>query len=315
MSYRSLRLTTLALLCFALVAIDRQAQAAPRVVASIAPLHSLVSAVMEGVGVPQLLLRGGESPHTFSLRPSDARMLNEADLLFWIGPALELPLARILPNLPRATDVALLQAPGVHTLPARQLHDDPGEDAGDTHHPPDHSDPGAPDPHIWLSPDNAIAMAGEIAHALGRQDPTNAARYTANAADLERRLKVLDEQLRRQFAGVRGRFAVFHDAYQYLEVRYSLRSVGTVTTHVERTPGVAHLQALRTRLIEDRVQCLFSEPQFQPRMVAVLSEGLAIRHAVLDPLGADITPGPNAYEQLMHAIADQFTRCMQGGKP
>jgi zinc transport system substrate-binding protein len=156
-------------------------------------------------------------------------------------------------------------------------------------------------------------MGNEIARVLAAHDPGNGARYQANAARLAQRLGALDQRLAQQFAGVDGSFAVFHDAYQYLERRYGLHSVGTVTSHPERRPGVAHLQALRDRLARDRVRCLFSEPQFQPRLVATLSEGLEIRHAVLDPLGTDIPPGPDAYEGTMQAIADRLTGCMEGG--
>lgn len=311
MSSKSIPLAAIAVLCLSLFTPTRQAAAAPRVVASIAPLHALVAAVMQDLGSPQLLLRGSQSPHSFSLRPSDARMLQQADVLFWIGPALELPLARLLPNLSHPQSVSMLDAPGVTKLPQRALDADPQADAGDVgeHR---HGDAG-PDPHIWLSPANAIAMGHEIARVLGARDPGNSARYQANAELLAQRLGALDQRLARQFAGVDGSYAVFHDAYQYLEQRYGLHSTGTVTSHPERSPGVGHLQALRARLARDQVRCLFSEPQFQPRLVATVSEGLAIRHAVLDPLGTEIPPGPGAYEGLMQAIADRFTTCMQDG--
>lgn len=299
------------LVCLSLLIPARQAAAAPQVVASIAPLHALVAAVMQDLGSPRLLLHGSQSPHSFSLRPSDARMLQQADIVFWVGPVLELPLARMLPNLSHAQAVAMLDAPGVERLPQRTLDADPRADDGHvTEHR--HSDD-APDPHIWLSPANAIAMGNEIARVLGTRDPGNSTRYQANAARLAQRLDALDRGLAQQFAGVDGRFAVFHDAYQYLERRYGLHSTGTVTSHPERSPGVAHLRALRARLVRDQVRCLFSEPQFQPRLVATLSEGLAIRHAVLDPLGTDIPPGPDAYEAMMQTIADRFTACMHRG--
>lgn len=310
MSSRSRSLGALALLCISLGLPVPRASAAPQVVASILPLHALASAVMEGMGSPRLLLRGGESPHSFSLRPSDARGLQHADILFWIGAPLERPLARLLPNLDRAQAVAMLDAPGVERLPMRGLAADPHDGPG--HDPDHHHDDTAPDPHIWLSPVNAIAMSGQIARVLIAHDPANAARYRANAAGLRDRLQALDRRLAEQFAGVEGHYAVFHDAYQHLEKRYGLRSSGTVTTHPERGPGAAHLKSLRARLIADDVRCLFSEPQFQPRLVHLLSEGLAVRHAVLDPLGADLQPGAAAYEVLMQSIADRFTRCMQG---
>ena len=280
--------------------------AAPVVVASIAPLHSLVAAVMQGVDSPYLLLRGGESPHTFTLRPSDARLLHAADVLFWIGPTLELPLQRILPGLGGADTVAMLDVPGVETLAARDLQ--PAHAVEPTH---EH----AVDPHIWLSPANAIAMGDAIARTLAAVDAANAAHYRENAALLRQRLTVLDQDLRLELSGVEGRFAVFHDAYQYLEQRYGLRSSGTVTTHPERKPGAGHLTALRERLAAEHVRCLFSEPQYQPRLVEMLSEGLEIHHVVLDPLGADIAPGADAYQQMMRTLADRLSGCLRGASP
>lgn len=289
-----------------------RAGATPRVVASIAPLHSLVSAVMLGVESPLLLLRGGQSPHTFSLRPSDARALDGADLLFWIGPALEQPLQRILPNLHVTRSVAMLDVPGIQLLPARQLGD--SDDAHHDHAAPDAGAKAFADPHLWLSPGNAIAMSEEIARVLSQVDPANAGRYDANAAQLVQRLTTLDQDLRTTFSGVTAPYAVFHDAYQYLEQRYDLHVAGTVTTHAERSPGAAHLHALRASLVDNQVRCLFSEPQFQPRMVAALSDGLPIRHAVLDPLGSDIPPGPDAYFLMMRSLADTLTTCLQEGE-
>ena len=283
-------------------ALSQRAVAAPTVIASIAPLHSLVAAVMQGVAAPRLLLRGGESPHTFSLRPSDARLLHQADVLFWIGPALELPLARILPNLGVQRSVAMLEVPGLTLLPVRHL--DAQDDAG-------HAE--AVDPHVWLSPTNAMIMADEIARVLAMVDVPRAALYRSNAARLKQRLQALDRDLALQLANTGGAYAVFHDAYQYFERHYSLQSAATVTTHAERSPGAAHLHRLRAQLASSDVHCLFSEPQFQPRLVAMLSEGLPIRHAVLDPLGAGIPPGPDAYPQLMHDIADRIGTCLHGG--
>ncbi|MCG6966050.1 MAG: zinc ABC transporter substrate-binding protein [Chromatiaceae bacterium] len=289
--------------------------AAPSVVASIAPLHSLVAAVMGGVGTPRLLLRGGESPHTFSLRPSDARMLHDADVLFWIGPALEVPLQRILPGLGHVRSVAMLDAAGIQRLPVREL-DEPHTLPGDDHPAHEHDRDGrAVDPHIWLSPANAIAMAEEIARTLTAADPANASHYRENATRLVARLHALDRDLGEQLAGIDGGYAVFHDAYQYLERRYGLHSAGTLTTHPERSPGAAHLRSLQLRLATDKVRCLFSEPQYQTRLLAMLGQGLELRHAVLDPLGADITPGPEAYETLMRAIGDNLSACLRGAAP
>jgi zinc transport system substrate-binding protein len=242
-------------------------------------------------------------------------MLNDADILFWIGPALELPLARILPNLGVSRSVALLDAPGLTVLPSRHLH--PVESHK---HNPRRANTGTSvgpgiDPHIWLSTENAAAMVDEITRRLVELDPAQAALYRSNAALLRQQLRALDEELAARFSSIRGNYAVFHDAYQYFERDHSLSPAAIVTTHPERSPGAASLREFRATLVDQEVVCIFSEPQFQPRLVAMLSEGLPVRHAVLDPLGAEIPPGPKAYLQMMRSMADALTDCIRGDTP
>lgn len=267
---------------------------------------------MNGVGQPHLLLRGNQSPHTFSLRPSDARELHRADLLFWIGPELEAPLARILPNLGDTRGVAMLTAPGINLLPLRRrghLHEHDGSDQdADSEQ---HTHTGRVDPHIWLSPDNAIAMAKAIAAALVEIDPANSPRYRENLAALTHDLTMLDDTLAKSFAPIQAAFAVFHDAFQYLEHRYALHSIGAVTTQPEDAPGAAHLHELYAELGRQNVHCIFSEPQFADRTVSMLNAEHGLRHVVLDPLGSNVTPGPEAYRNIMLNIADALSRCMQ----
>lgn len=282
--------------------------AAPAVVASIAPLHSLVAAVMEGVGSPHLLLRGGESPHTFSLRPSDARLLQQAELIFWVGPALEMPLARILPGVRGGQAIAMQDLAGMELLPARHLDELGGTPHQDSHS--DHGHAGAIDPHLWLSPANAAVMTDAIERALVAVDPAHAVAYRDNAARLRMRLQQLDDELRTQLAALHGGYVVFHDAYQYLERRYGLQPIGAITLDAGRSPGAAHLSALRERIRREQVACVFSEPQYSQRLLNVLDDGIPLRHAVLDPLGADIVPGPDAYLQTLGAMGRNLAACL-----
>ena len=87
----------------ALVVARSPAAAAPEVVASVAPIHSLVAAVMAGVGEPKLLVPPGASPHAYSLRPSEARALAGADIVFRVGPGLETFLDKPLAALVEGT--------------------------------------------------------------------------------------------------------------------------------------------------------------------------------------------------------------------
>lgn len=285
------------------VAFSASVTAAPRVMVSILPLHSLVANVMRDVADPGLLIRHQQSPHAFTLRPSDARLLHDADVIFWVGPELERPLERILATGVRARSVALIATPGLTLLPPRHLHDH-DLDASSAH------TDGAVDPHIWLSPANAVAMTLHIAAVLGDIDPQNARHYEANAARAREELLALDQTLFDQLHGLTRRYAVFHDAYQYLEHRYGLHPLTAITSHPERRPGAAHLSELNAQLSEHDVRCLFSEPQFDSRLIARLSEGRDVRHSVLDPLGSHLVPGPHAYDELMHQLAAGFSRCL-----
>jgi zinc transport system substrate-binding protein len=287
---------------------------APAVVTTIKPVHGLVSAVMEGVGTPGLLIPGGDDPHTHALRPSEARMMEQAQVVFWIGPTMEVSFARPLRSLPNARVVALMDAPGVRLLPFRgtEEHDDgaAGPGAGQAQ---DEAHGGA-DPHIWLDPDNAIAMAREIASVLGEVDPAHRARYDRNAADLTNRLRSLDAELRGILRPVADRpFITFHDAFQYFEHHYGLRSVASVTTSPERAPGARWVMELRGLVRAESVACIFVEPQFEPTLAKTIAEGSSARIATLDDLGAGIPEGPGFYEALMRAIAENLRGCLGNG--
>lgn len=280
------------------------AVAAPRVVASIQPLHALVAGVMDGVAPPTLLIRGGASPHMYALRPSQARLLQEADLVFWIGEGLETFLVKPLNRLREGRRViALSRAPGIR-LRGGAGHAHVGEH-GEAHI----------DMHIWLDPSNAAAMADAIAAALVRADPRHAASYRANAQRMHSRLTALDATLRRRLAPVRSAaFVTYHDAYGYFTDRYGLNALKPVAVSPEHRPGVARLRQLR-RLIESRnVRCVFTEPQYEPAIVRALVRGTDARIATLDPLGAEIPPGKEAYFTLMKNLAGALAECLGGGR-
>jgi zinc transport system substrate-binding protein len=189
------------------------AQEGISVLASIKPVHSIASAVMAGMGTPELLLTGGASPHSYSLKPSDARKLARANVVFWIGPEMENFLVGPLETLSgKARIIALAHAPGMRLLPPRQgglWEADPDEPGGMI------------DGHVWLDPMNASAMGRAMATALGAADPAHAANYRRNADMFAARMTALDTSLATQLAAVRGRpYIVFHDAYHYFDARY-----------------------------------------------------------------------------------------------
>jgi len=291
-------------LLFGLLSATAHAATAPDVLVSIKPLHSIVAAVMDGAGAPELLLTGAASPHSYALKPSDARKIARAEVIFWTGPVLETFLETPLANLGRrARIVALGDAKGVMRLRARK------GGVWEADEDDDHS--GGIDGHIWLDPRNAMAMAGTIAGTLGVADPSHAKLYAANAEAFAQRVMRLDAELARNLAEVRGRpYLLFHDAFHYFESRYGLSPMGAVTVASDRPPGVRRVEMLRARIKGAGAICVFSTPQFSPRLLPALTEGSAARSAVLDDLGADIPPGPGLYEALLVRIAGSLRSCL-----
>lgn len=297
------------------------AAAQPRVVASLKPVHSLVAGVMQGVGEPTLLVEGAGSPHTYSMRPSDARAVSRADAVFWMGPALEAFLVRPLEGVPEgARVVALSGAAGVRLLPTREggvwgshEHEEESHDHGEHAHEEEGHDHGERDMHVWLSPANARAMVEAIAGVLAEVDPANAATYRRNASRYAERIDALDAELRAALAPVREvPYIVFHDAYQYFERAYGLRGVGTLTVSPQRSPGVQRVADLRA-LVRDRgARCVFAEPQFEPRLVRTVVANTPARSGELDPLGSKLAAGPQLYFELMRALAQSMRACLEG---
>lgn len=317
----------------AIAAAASGATAAPDVVVSIKPVHSLVAAIMRGVGEPQLIVDGAASPHTYNLRPSNARKLEKADVVFWVGPGLEAFLEKPLEALAsKATVVELEDAKGLEKLPFREggpfeAHDDgdQGHDAHDGHaaeedahdHGHDHTeghedhDHGAYDTHLWLDPANAKAMAQAIETALIAADAGNAATYQANTKKLIDDLDALDAELQETVKPVKDKpFIVFHDAYQYFEHRYGVKTAGSITVSPETLPGADRVKQMQDKVRQLGATCVFAEPQFEPKLISVITEGTAAKSATLDPEAATLEPGPNLYFKLMRGIAGSLKDCL-----
>ena len=276
-------------------------------VASIGPVHSLAAAVMGDLGEPLQIVRGYGSPHTYQMRPSDAASLRDADLVLWIGPSLETFLERPLAGGRDGTRVVALSAvPGLALLANRS--------AGvrkDDAHSDEHREIGSYDPHIWLSPFNAKLMAGAIAKELSALDPGNAATYRANTDRLWQRIDAMEVRIASRLAPVRRiPFVVFHDAFQYFEESFGLNAVGSVTVSPDRMPSARRIKALREKIVESGARCVFREPQFESALVQVLLEDSDARAGVIDSLGTDVVPGPDAYFELMDSNTDALVDCL-----
>ena len=303
------RLPGLCLVCWCIVAAAARAEP-PRVVASIVPIHSLVAAVMQGVDEPVLLVAGKASPHDYTLRPSEARSLSEAALVFRVGGVLEAFLDKPLASLGDGTRVVeLAGAPGVTLLESRNdgRWGLPQEAGGHGH------EHGPADPHIWLSPANAAAMVRAISLELAGVDAANAGRYASNAEHTLHRVAESEQRWRQRLAPVRDApYVVAHDAYQYLERHFGLNAVGAIALAPGTQPSAKHVRSLLETMRSSGAVCLFREPQFRSGLVQTLLEGSGARAALLDPVGTTVTPGPEAWFELMDANVESLASCLSG---
>lgn len=308
------KILALAALIGSLFGLPAAGAAAPNVVVSILPIHSLVAGVMQGVGEPVLLVPVGASPHTYAMKPSDARNLQAADIVAWVGEHLENYLERPIESLAgRARVIEISGIPNLTLLPTRtggafERHDhDHDHDHGHAH-----ANAADADMHLWLDPDNARLIVAHVAAQLSAADPANASAYEANARKMEARLAGLDSGIKDRLKPIQQRaYIVFHDAYQYFERHYGTRMVGSITVSPDQAPSAKRLSELRQRIRKSSTVCVFREPQFPAPIVDSLISGTGVKSGVLDPEGADLTPGPDAYFILMERIADSLAGCLK----
>lgn len=285
------------------------ADANVRVLTSIKPLQLIAAAVQDGIAVPEVLLPPGASPHNYALRPSDVRRVQEADLLYWIGPDMETFLPRVLSGRSKAS-VPVESLPGMHLrhFTASAEHHDDDEDEHDHDHRP-----GSVDAHLWLSSVNARVIAAKMAADLSQADPANAARYESNVKAFSARLDALDAKIKQRVVGISDKqYFVFHEAFDYFEEAYGLKHAGVFAVSSEVQPGAQHVAAMRARLTEFGKTCVFSEPPLRPRLADTLSAGLPVKLAELDGLGGYTPATAQGYEQLLSKLADDLAGCLEG---
>lgn len=284
------------------------AHAEVKVLTSIKPLQLIAAAVQDGVGVPEVLLPPGASPHNFALRPSDVRRVQSADLLYWIGPDMEGFLPRVLKgrNLP---SVAVQDLSGLKLRHFAEDSHSHAEEADEHDH--DHR-PGSVDAHLWLSPVNARVIAAKIAADLSAADPANTARYQSNLKAFDERLDALDARLKARLAGIEGKpYFVFHEAFDYFEEAYGLKHAGVFSVAAEVQPGAQHVAVMRKRLQEVGKTCVFSEPPLRPRLAETLVAGLPVKLAELDALGGYTPATAQGYEQVLEKLGNDLAGCLE----
>ena len=286
-----------------------------KVLVSIKPFHSLVSAIMQDVSEPLLLINGNNSPHSYALRPSSAENLQQADLVFWGGEKLEGFLTKPLQSLASSAKLVTIQeTAGLRLLPLRsgigwQKHE---TDSANDHSAEDETtSTSGTDPHIWLDPYNAKIISSKIVEILTEMDPQNAQSYRRNGEKYGLRLELLDRKLKAEMTKVAETpYMVFHDAYQYFEKRYQLNVVGSMTLHIGFGSSVRRLTAVRKTIQKEKIRCIFSEPQFSPKLLQTVIAGTNVKQGTLDPLGAGLESGAELYFTLLNNLSHNLSSCL-----
>ena len=318
------------------------ANAEIKVVTTIKPLHSLISNVMDGVGEPSLIIEGSTSPHSFVLKPSHAKMIEQADIIFWIGEDIETFMEKPLESIAKnAKKISFMELTSIEKLKFREEnifdhddhddhghgekkdhddhghgedkdHDDHGhgekkdhDDHGDGHEGHHH---GEFDAHIWLDPANAKEMLHEIAHELADLDPANASKYESNAdqaiMSIDKMIKEIDGNINKD-----AKFIVFHDAYQYFEKRFGVMTAGALTLNTDVLPGAKQISEIQEVIAERDIKCIFSEPQFNPKIIETIAQDTGIKTGVLDPLGSIFDANKMQYFKLINDLGNKLKDC------
>ena len=296
------------------------ANAEIKVVTTIKPLHSLISNVMDGVGEPSLIIEGSTSPHSFVLKPSHAKMIEQADIIFWIGEDIETFMEKPLESIAKnAKKISFMELTSIEKLKFREEnifdhddHDDHGhgekkdhDDHGDGHEGHHH---GEFDAHIWLDPANAKEMLHEIAHELADLDPSNASKYESNAdqaiISIDKMIKEIDGNINKD-----AKFIVFHDAYQYFEKRFGVMTAGALTLNTDVLPGAKQISEIQGVIAERDIKCIFSEPQFNPKIIETIAQDTGIKTGVLDPLGSIFDANKMQYFKLINDLGNKLKDC------
>ena len=295
------------------------AKAELQVVTSIKPIHSLASLLMNGIGTPKLIVDGSNSPHNFTLKPSHAKMLQNADLVFWVGEDIETFLEKPLGTVAKkAKKVELMKIGQIKKLKFREKnifedhHDDHGHKKHDDHGHKKHDDHGHAhgehDPHIWLDPLNAKVILNVMAKNMKMKDKKNAAKYDANlkkaSANLDNLVSKINKNINKN-----AKYVVFHDAYQYFEKRFGLKTLGALTVNTDVLPGAEQLKDIRKVIKKEKAKCIFSEPQFNPKIIKAIAKDTNIKTGVLDPLGADLKNNQDLYFKLLNNLSNSLKQC------
>ncbi len=280
--------------------------ASAAVLVTIKPVHSIVTAVTDGIEEPDLLLDGTVSVHLDRIKPSVLRSLQDADLVVWVGEGIETLLASAIEQLPDTVRViTLANADLPSQLPLRDSHDHEHLDQ----HSDDHEF--KLDPHLWLDPVNAAAIADIVAETLAELYPTQRQVYLQNAREFKASLANTVETVASHVSDVSDKpYLVFHDSLQYFENRFALNNAGVVTYQPQVAPSARHLKALKQSITDKGINCILTEPQFETSSIKTVVSDASINYRSIDPLASMLPSGVGLYQQWLLDTAIAIRDCL-----
>ena len=290
------------------------------VITTIKPIESLVNAVIGDTGKTVSLIPPEISPHEFRLKPSDVRILQNSNIVFYISSHLETGIVKMFKNLPKnIKTINLMEETGIDHLSIRdneawELHDhddhdkhDAKDEKHDDHDKHDTKD----DIHIWLDPDNAIKIVRKINKELSLFFPKNAMIYNDNSSKLINEIESLKIELKKELLPIKDKpYIVFHDAYQYFERAFELNAIGSIALENDVASSPKQISFIKDKILKSQATCVFQEPQFDSKLVNTVVEGTKARIGILDPIGVNIVEKENFYLQILRNMSKSLKKCL-----
>ena len=133
-------------------------------------------------------------------------------------------------------------------------------------------------------------------------------KYEANA---QATIQALDQLVNDIEKGINkdAKFVVFHDAYQYFEERFGVRAAGALTLNTDVLPGAKQIADIQDVIKDRGIKCIFSEPQFNPKIITTIAEDMNIKTGVFDPLGSNIDSNKDLYFKLIQKLGNELKGC------
>jgi len=319
------------------------------VISTIQPINSLVSAIIGNTGKSITIIPSEQSPHDFKLKPSDVKVLQNGNIIFYVSNHLESSITKVLKNLPKNIKlINLMEESGVNHLAIRdndawERHDHHGHDDHDVHdkhgkkhddhddhdkhgkkhddhddhdkHEKKHDDHDdhekEDDVHVWLSPDNAIKIVQKVNKVLSLYFPENSKIYNDNTTKFIDKIRNLKMELVKELSPIKNKpYIVFHDAYQYFEKTFELNAVGSVALEGDIASSPKQISIIKDKIVKSKASCVFQEPQFDSKLVKIVVEGTDAKIGTLDPLGVNISENKDFYLQLLTNMTKSLKECL-----